>query len=179
MSVGVLALTANSFLIPGDLKDFSTEGSDLAQILAGEKRVSVDCSSCPYALNSERDGRHEWTNDVASDLEMKLDSNGDSLRLNGNSFYPINVLAPPPPLHVSQIPKENKDTSPEGFQGDLKMSYSLEFDEKKAEDGSSLVTVVMTILGLDGEMVKIDSVEVRAIKDPSGKVKTASSRFDE
>ena len=181
LSVTALALTANSFLIPGEIKDFSTEGSpnlDVAQIVGREKAVSIDCSSCPYALNSERDGRHEWTNDVASNLEMKIDSDGDSLRLNGIPFYPINVLAPPPPLHVSQVKKEDETSSPEGFQGDLRLSYSLEVDEKKAEDGYSAVIVVMTIMGLEGEMIKVDSLEMRSLKDPSGKVNSISLKIN-
>ena len=173
LSVGAFALTANSFLIPGDLKDFSVKGfahPDTTQPLQEEKIVNLDCSSCPYALNSERNGGHEWTNDVASDLEMKIDSDGDTLRLNGVSFYPIQAPGLPPQLHVAQKKKEDETSTMEGYPADLRMSYSLEFEEKKADDGSSLVTVVMTIMGLDGEMVKIDNLEVKAIKDTSGKV---------
>ena len=173
LSVGSLALTANSFLIPGDLKDFSVKGfanPDVSQRLQEEKVVNLDCSSCPYALNSQRNGGHEWTNDVASDLEMKIDSDGDTLRLNGISFYPLQVPGLPPQLHVPQKKKEDETSTMEGYPADVRLSYSLEFEEKKADDGSSLVTVVMTIMGLDGQMVKIDNLEVKAIKNSSGKV---------
>ena len=172
LSVGALALTANAFLIPGDLEDFSVKGFAHPAVsqLQASKTVTIDCSTCPYALKTERDDSHEWTNDVASDLEMTINSDGNSLLFDGISFYPIQAPGLPPPLQISQKKKEGEKSTMEGFQGGLRLSYSLESEEKKADDGNSLVSLSMTIMALDGQMVKVDDVEIKAIKDAEGKV---------
>ena len=168
-----LALSAQAFLIPGEVDAFSKDGlsnnppAPVSQ--QSEKDLTLDCSSCPYALNSERHGGHEWTNDVESDLHLKIDSDGESLRLNGVSFYPIQGVIPPQ-LHVSQSKKDGEDPTFEAYQGDLRLSYSLEYSEKKADDGNSLVTVVMSLMALDGQMIRIDDVEIKTIKKADGKV---------
>ena len=166
-----LAVSVNSFLIPGDVEAFTENHATPAAL--GDSEIKLDCSSCPYALNSERHGGHEWTNDVQSDLKMHFDTNGETLRLNGVPFYPIQAGIPPQ-LHVKQSKKDNEDTTFEAFPGDLRLSYSLEYEERKADDGNTLVTVVMTILALDGQMVKIDNVEIKSIKQADGKVSTST-----
>ncbi|KAG8525832.1 uncharacterized protein KY384_000592 [Bacidia gigantensis] len=172
LSLGTLALSAHGFLIPGDIESLDTKATNPSITAEKDVLVSVDCTSCPYALNSERNGGHEWTNDIASDLEFKIDSDGNTLRLNGVPFYPIQTPGLPPQLHVSQKKKEGEELTMEGFQGNLRMSYSLEYEEKRADDGNSLLTVVMTIMALDGQMVRIDDVVIKTIKDQDGKVWT-------
>lgn len=166
-----LVLGAHSFLVPGEL-DVS-QADNAPALFNNEEAITLDCSSCPYALDSERHEGHEWTNDVRSDLHMKFDTEGGVLRMNGVQFYPI-PMAAPPALHVTQTKKEDEDTTFQGYSGDLRLSYSLELDEKKAQDGSSLVSVVMTVLALDGQMIKIDNVEVKTIKTADGKVSTSA-----
>ncbi|KAL9097371.1 MAG: hypothetical protein Q9163_006347 [Psora crenata] len=168
-----LALTANAFLIPGDLEDFSAKGlahPAVSQQQQEAKTLTLDCSTCPYALKAERNGQYGWTDDVSSDLEMEISSDGDTLSLNGVSFYPITVPGPPPPLRLSQHKKEGETSTLEGYEGDLTLSYSLEYDEKKFEDGNTLITVLMTVMGLDGHMVRVDNVEIKAIRDAEGKL---------
>ena len=163
-----LALSVNSFLIPGEL-DVS-KADNTPALFNKEESLTLDCSSCPYALNSQRNGGHEWTNDVQSELHMKFETQDGQLLMNGESFFPLQ-LGSPPQLRVSQTKQENEDTTFEGYAGDLRLSYSLEYDEKKAEDGSSLISVVMQILAIDGQMVKIDDVEIKTIKSADGKVR--------
>ncbi|KAL9631163.1 MAG: hypothetical protein Q9164_006037 [Protoblastenia rupestris] len=173
LSVGALALTANAFLVPGDIKDFSVKEfahSGVSQQQEVAKTVSLDCSTCPYALKSERNGQHEWTNDVASNLEMEITSDGNSLRFNGVSFYPVQAPGLPPLLEVSQKKRDEEMSTKEGHEGNLGLSYSLEYDEKKFENGNSVVTVLMTVMALDGQMVKVDDVEIKAIKESDGKL---------
>ncbi|KAL9130630.1 MAG: hypothetical protein Q9217_001244 [Psora testacea] len=173
LSVGALALAASALLIPEGLEDFSVKGFAHPAVSQQQdgKSITLDCSSCPYALKTERNGQHEWIKGVASNLEMDITSDSNTLRFNGVTFYPIQASGPPPPtLQVSQKKKEGGMSANEGYQGDLRLSYSLEYDEKKFEDGNSLVTVLMTVLGLDGEMIKVDNVEIKAIKDAEGKL---------
>lgn len=132
--------------------------------------INVDCSTCPYAIKSERNGQHEWTNDVSSDLEMTFSSQGGALTYNGAQIYPPSIPAPPPTLFVKQIKKDEDESAIEGFDSGLKLSYSMEYEEKKFEMDNSIVTVLMTIMGLDGEMVKVDDVEIKVIKASNGEV---------
>lgn len=173
LSVGAFALTANSFLIPGDVEAFTDKEVLHPAVSPNQQRqqhVTLDCSSCPYALNSERNGVHEWISGVGSDLEMTVDSQDGALRLNEVPFYPIQTAGLPPALHVSQQKKSDEASTAEAYQGDLRLSYSVEFNEQKADDSSSLITITMSVLALDGEMVKIDDLEIKAVKDVSGQV---------
>lgn len=176
LSAGASALTASAFLIPGDteaaVKAF--EHPDLVRIqqLQDSQIVKLDCSTCPFALSSERNGLHEWTNDVANNLELTFNTDGRSIKFNGVPFFPITAPGLPPTLKASQIKKENQP-SMEGFHDDLKLSYSLEYHTKDFKDSNSLVTVIMTIMGLDGTMINVDDVEIRAIRDSEGKVRVS------
>ena len=173
LSAGAFALTANAFLIPGDLEAFTDKEvlhPAVSPYQQGQQHVILDCSSCPYALNSEHNGVHEWMSGVGSDLEMTVDSQDGALRLNEVPFYPIQTAGLPPALHVSQQKKADEASTAEAYEGDLRLSYSVEFNEQKADDSSSLITITMSVLALDGEMVKVDDLEIKAIKDVSGQV---------
>ena len=78
---------------------------------------------------------------------------------------------------MAQTKKPDEDPTFDPYPGDLRLSYSLEYDEKKADDGSSLVSVIMTILALDGEMVKVDNIEIKTIKKADGDVSYLSIRY--
>ena len=172
LSAGVFVLTAQGFLVvpeANSLPEVEDKAPTTLDTAPQHISINLDCSTCPYALNSLRDGRHEWTADVASDLELNFASEDNSLKLNDIPFYPIQNPTLPPRLTVSQKKKDGEASTMEGFDGKLGLSYSVEFSEKKFDE-HNLLQVVMTILGLDGEMVKIDNVEITAIKDADGKV---------
>lgn len=166
----LFASSSLAFLIP-ELNTEDQPKSDFlpAFIEADSRTVSLDCATCPFALSSQRDGAHEWTNDVESELEMKFETEDKTLKLNSVPFYPISNQAFPPTLHVSQSKKEGQSSNMEGYDGNLRLSYSVEYDEKKFED-NSLITVLMTVMGLDSQMIKVDNVEVTAIKEQDGTV---------
>lgn len=160
-----------AFLIPEINTDEHPKSDILPTLIqTSSQTVNLDCSTCPFALSSQRDGAHEWTNDVESELEMKFETEGQALKLNGVPFYPISNPILPRSLFVSQRKKEGQSSNMEGYDGNLRLSYSMEYDEKKLEDGS-IVTVLMTVMGLDGQMIKVDNVEVTAIKEQDGAVR--------
>lgn len=132
--------------------------------------INLDCSTCPFALSSLRDGAHEWTDDVESELEMKFETEGKALKFNGVSFFPMSNPTLPPTLYVSQSKKDGQSSNMEGYDGNLRLSYSMEYDEKKFED-NSVVTVLMTVMGLDGQMIKVDNIEITALKQQDGTVR--------
>ena len=166
------ALSAHSFLIPGNLDAFAKDGVN-PTTHSQEQSIDLDCSTCPFAL-SGKEGV-EWTQDVQSDLPMKFKTDGQSLELNDVAFYPVNLELPPPQLHVSQKKKEGEDPTFEGYNGDLRLSYSLEYDEQQADDGNRLVTVTMTVMALDGQFVRIDDIKIKTIKDSEGNVRSHPS----
>lgn len=167
----LFATSSLAFLIPAEINTDDLPKADFlpASIVTNSQTVNLDCSTCPFALKSQRDGAHEWTNDVESELEMTFETDGKALKLNSVPFYPIANPILPPILYVSQSKKDGQSSNMEGYGGNLRVSYSLEFNEKKFED-NSLVTIVMTIMGLDGQMIRVDDIKVTAIKQQDGTV---------
>ena len=57
--LSLLVAGVHSFLVPSSIE--TPDGIDPSlTTLSGEEQISLDCSTCPYALNSERNGGHEW-----------------------------------------------------------------------------------------------------------------------
>lgn len=166
LSAGALTLAAQAFVLPDAVVP---EANSLREADSHPHVFNLDCSNCPYALNSQRNGGHEWTTNVKTDLEMKFATEDNTLKFNDVPFYPIQNPTLPPTLYVSQKKKEGEASAMEAYEGMLRLSYSMEYDERKLED-NSVVVILMTIMGLDGEMVKVDNVEIRAIKEADGKV---------
>ena len=168
LSVTALGVAAQAFLVPEIEIDSSPDAHNSNNVVPAiidhnTQVINLDCSTCPYALNSDRNGVHEWTADVASDLEMKFEADGKVLKFNGVPFYPKSNPGLPPLLSVSQKKKDGEVSTMEGYHGQLRMSYSVEYSAKKFED-HTLVTLLMTVMGLDGQMVKVDNIEIKAIK---------------
>ena len=182
LSTAALALTANAFLIPPEIADKAqavhhagAEQLHKAKAKAGEivpqivdhnsYDIKLDCASCPFALKSERSGVHEWTNDVESDLLMHFAAKDDQLTLNGKPFYPITPNKLPGLLYTPQVRKASEDGKGlEGYDKDLKLSYTLEFETNAETEEDSLIDIKMTVLGIDGQMVKIDDVDIKVNK---------------
>lgn len=177
LSTTALVLTANAFLIPQEIADDvqaakAKAAEFIPQIVDhNSQSLKLDCVSCPFALKTERNGMHEWTNDVESDLIMHFAAKDNHLTLNGRPFYPVTVQEMPGLLFASQVKKASApETAFERYEKDLKLSYTLEFQDEKTEDGNTVVGIMMTIIGLDGQMIKIDNVKIQAIKHADGSV---------
>ena len=169
---GGFALTANAFLLPpGIAKEYQAAKDNIAPVLGGQhsQTINLDCSTCPYALASQRNGRHEWTNDVKSGLEMKFTAEDQSLKLNGVPFYPVAVPFVPAPLFAKQIIKDEgqKAALQKGFEGNLRLSYSVEFEKNNRipppTQDASVVEITMSVMALDNEMVHLDDIKIKAL----------------
>jgi len=181
LSTTALVLTANAFLIPQEIADdvqaAKAKASEFVPQIVdhNSQSLKLDCASCPFALKTERNGMHEWTNDVESDLIMHFAAKDNHLTLNGQPFYPVTMQDMPGLLFAPQVKKaSSSDTAFEGYEKDLKLSYTLEFQDEKTEDGNTVVGILMTILGLDGQMIKIDNLKIEAIKHADGSVSLPS-----
>lgn len=175
LSVGAFALAANSFLIPLGIIEDVEVSTNLESLTSQSQKVQLDCSTCPFALKSDRHGKHEWTNDVKSDLEMEFSVEGNKVSLNGKPFYPISFPNIPPALSVKQVQKtDDEELSAkkwEAYGGDLVMSYSLEVDEKRfPNDGADATVILMTIMGLEGQMIHVDDIEINLLRPDNSKV---------
>lgn len=166
-ALGALAVTANAFLVPLNSDDLPV--NDLT-LNPGPEVVSLDCSTCPYALKGESNGQREWSNDVANDLEVKFQVIDNAVSFNGVALYPVASPALPPVLTVSQKVKAGVETSVEGLGQDLRLSYSVEMAEKPFEDGNSLISITVSPMALEDQMIRVNDVEIKAIKDSAGTV---------
>lgn len=167
LTLGALAVTANAFLVPLDSKDLPV--TDLT-VNPGPEVVKIDCATCPYALKSEQNGQREWSHEVASDLEMKVQIINNAITFNGVALYPVTSPGLPPILTVSQHAKAGVETNLEAADGELRLSYSIELEQKPFEDGNSLITIIISPMALDGQMIRVDDMEIKAIKDTAGTV---------
>lgn len=187
LSVSALALTANALLVPtGMLEKVDSESkafddafmeeilgnfNGVEVVKTNSKTVHLDCSTCPFALKSERHGKHEWISNTTSDLEMTFATEDGKLTLNGVPFYPIsNTL--PPILAVKQIERESEASEGhhDGYEGELIMSYGLEFENKRStEENAEVVSIIMSIIGLEDQMIKVDDIEIKLV-ETKGKV---------
>ena len=167
VAIGALAVTANAVFVPFDSNTIATIDLSTKQ---GPQIVNLDCSTCPYALKSERNGQKEWTNDVANDLEMKFQVVDNAITFNGVALFPVTNPGLPPVLTVSQKAKDGVESSMEGLDQDLRLSYSLEMAQTPFENGNSLITITISPMALDGQMIRVDDMEVKAIKDSNGNV---------
>ena len=169
LSIGALAVSANGLLVPYQFEDKQPHDLSLQQ---AAQKVVLDCSDCPFALKTERNGQREWKNQVPSDLEMELNVKDNALQFNGVPIIPVNNPGLPPTLTVTQKAKEGGVDSKEVDDvTDLTISYSLEMIKKPFQDGNTLLTLTISILALDNEMVRVDDIEVKLIKDTAGNVR--------
>ncbi|KAK0513136.1 hypothetical protein JMJ35_004122 [Cladonia borealis] len=170
LSASVLGVAAQAFMVPAvaELPDTHNSNNVVPAIIDHNTQViNLDCSSCLYAVKSDSNKVHEWTPGVASDLEMKFEVDGKLLKFNGVPFYPKTDPAMPPLLSVSQKKKDGEVSTMEGYDGQLRMSYSVEYSTKQFKD-HTLVTLLMTVMGIDGQMIKVDNVQIKVIKGRDG-----------
>lgn len=178
LTTTALALTANAFLIPLEVANdaqAAKAAETLAQnIVPAAQTIDLDCSTCPFAEASTH-GSHVWAESgPKTDLEMTFSTSQETqqLSLNGNPFYPPSMSNLAHPLRAKQVLKAGEvvpnDVKP--FYGDLALSYSLEVQPEQVENGITLTPVVLQVLGIDGKMVKVDSIVVPIIKTLSGDV---------
>lgn len=176
LSTSVLALTAHAFLVPLEVADkaVAAKVNDLNTLTnPTSQSIKLDCSTCPYAIASTRNGHHEWTSDVKSDLIMDFTVEKNQVHLNG-----VPLLQPQmstfQPLKIKQVAKEGEieahDKKWEAFNGDLGMSYSVAFSQE-----NSVKSMEVQVLGLDGEMIDTDAVSIKCFTKPDGEVSFQSN----
>ena len=102
---------------------------------------------------------------------MKFQVVNNAITFNGVAVYPVTNPGLPPVLTVSQKVKDGVETSMEGLDRDLRLSYSLEMAQQPFEDGNTLITITISAMALDGQMIRVDDLEVKAIKDSAGTVR--------
>lgn len=170
------ALTANAFLLPLNVANkYEAAKNHITPTLLNPqfRDIILDCSDCPYALASKRNGLHEWTNSVKSDLEMTFTAEENKLKLNGVPFYPVTPPFTPAPLTAHQIkkPEDKEAVSKEGYDGDLSLSYSIEVHDMKGssgpEQGATATEITFSILGLDNEVAHVDDIKIKTLSLPN------------
>lgn len=180
LSAGTLAVAAHAFLLPLEVVETAEVSKQLSPFVGQSQELDLDCSSCPFALESTRHGLHEWSNSQKSDLKLKFATGDNKLRLNGVPFYPIAFPQLPPLLSAKQVAKNDDEGMSsqvsKAYQGDLKLSYSLEINDIKHfanpdEQEADVVTIVMSIMGLDDQMVKVDDIHIKLLKEANSAVR--------
>lgn len=190
LSAGTLAVAAHAFLLPLEVVETAEVSKQLSPFVGQSQEIDLDCSSCPFALDSTRHGLHEWTTEQKSDLKLNFATGDNKLRLNGVPFYPIPFPELPPVLSAKQVAKKDAEDmstkvwNEHRYRGDLKLSYSLEINDIKHfanpdEDEADVVTVVISIMGLDDKMVQVDDIHIKLLKEANSAVRRQRSLYSE
>ena len=176
----LLAYTANAFLLPLEIAD-KVEQSQAPNgapsiFNHNSQTVNIDCSSCPFALASSRNGLPKWTSGVKNDLILDLSAKDDELLLNGQHIYPLNTKAIPTPIKIKQVKQPDGSSENSRLDDDLSLSYSVALSPERQYTGPGqnefgLVDLTLTLLGLDGQMITVDDLNVKLIKAAKGKVR--------
>ena len=188
LTTTAFALTAQAFLVPAEIaneaiaakaaineKVHELKHDVVAWATSSKQTIKVNCPGCPYAINSMRNGGHEWTNGVNNELVMELSTEGKQLRVNGAPVMDDNLKHVIAPLKVKQVEKEIEAKTEnkkewKAFEGDLSMSYGLSINKVAQGKDGELFMVELQVLGLDGQMVNPDTVDFALIRKPDGEV---------
>ncbi|MCJ1225191.1 hypothetical protein MMC12_001840 [Toensbergia leucococca] len=180
LSTTAFALTATAFLIPPEVSNDALKASNLisSAVNPDTQSINLDCSTCPFAIAA-----NEWIFGVDNELVVNFVAEDSHLKLNGVPFYP-GSSSMPEPLFAKQVKKDDSQSTKnvEAYDGDRRLSYSLEFKPEVKpingdKDSPVVVPIAMQILGLDGAVVNIDSIEILALKFPDGHVSLPSLRL--
>ena len=180
LTTTALALTANAFLVPLEVADSAKAAASAiaTSVLPLSQTINLDCSSCPFALAGAENEPHTWSaSPPKTDLIMKFDTSPDKkqVTLNGVAFFPPTLLTMQHMLAAHQVIQEGEvvaaDVKP--YSKELGLSYSIDASADIVQDDVTLQPITLTILGLDGKVVNVDTVSIPIIKSANGDVNTA------
>ncbi|MCJ1309914.1 hypothetical protein MMC25_003575 [Agyrium rufum] len=178
LPTGAFALTANAFLVPLEVAKTATSASTI-----GGKAFTyaVDCSTCPFALESKTEGVSvEWTNAVKSDLIINFEIHDNVVFLNDLPMMDSDMNNAGLRMHVKQIAKDGEiKAEGEGvqwkpFPGDLGMTYSTYHKVPKVEstpEGDIMLWEFdMQIVGIYNQEINPNAFQLQILKSPVGEI---------
>lgn len=184
LATSALALTASAFLIPAEVANEALEATNLVEPqivndVDDKHRFGLPCTNCPYALASERNGKHEWINGVPNILMLSLATEAKHLMLNDLPIYPITRDATALPT-AKQLKLDSSvdeavaldEKFGKGYDGELALSYSFEFvQEQQLKDTEvKVLETKFQVLAIDSEMVEVPVMTIQMHKQPDGEV---------
>ena len=176
LTTSALAFTASAFLIPAEVANIDVEVNHHTPDLT---HIELPCTNCPYALASERNGKHEWINGVPNILMFSLATEGNRLMLNNIPIFPItrDFTAIPTAKqlkwgrNVVELAAMDEKFG-KGYEGELTLSYSSEFVREQALEDTD-VKVLETkfqVLAIDSELVEVPVMNIQLHRQPDGAV---------
>ncbi|MCJ1404848.1 hypothetical protein MMC11_008074 [Xylographa trunciseda] len=170
-----LALTANAFLVPLEVADSAKAAASAiaSGILPSSQTINLDCSSCPFAVAGADNEPHTWsTSPPKTNLLMKFSTTSDKkqVTLNGVAFFPPTIITMQNMLVAHQVIQDGEvvaaDVKP--YNRELGLSYSIDASPDIIQDDVTLQPISLTILGLDGKVVNVDTISIPIIKAANG-----------
>lgn len=183
-TTSALAITASAFLIPAEVANAAVEATNvvepkLVNDIDPKNLIRLPCTGCPYALASERNGKHEWINGVPNMLMLSLATEDKHLILNDVPIYPItrDFTAVPSAKQLQMAMNAEEVAALDekvgsGYGGELILSYSFEFLQEQLLEGTD-VKVLETkfqVLAIDSEMVEVPVMIIQMHKQSDGEV---------
>lgn len=184
LTTSALAITASAFLIPAEVADAAVEATNvvdpkIVNDIDPKSLIGLPCTNCPYALASERNGKHEWINGVPNMLMLSLATEDKHLILNDIPIYPISKdIRAVPSAKQLKWGSTAEDVAAldekvgSGYGGELILSYSFEFvKEQLLEDTDvKVLETKFQVLAIDSEIVEVPVMIIQMHKQSDGEV---------
>jgi len=172
--IASLGAVSAAFLLPPTISSADTDiikalPFDAAAQLDGQV-LNLKCLGCPVAT-ADTSGNTVWLQDIESELQLSFSIIGndiDILSLNGIQIFPPRDMSIEP-LTAPQITSDG--------QKDLRLGYELSIKPvvKSDNDQLELISIHLQVVEIADQFVNgLDSVELKLLKTPSGKLMIGS-----
>lgn len=183
LALAGLATTSQAFLLPPSI---SQSDSDVVstlpfEITAGNdgQVLDLDCSTCPFAQTSDT-GRRIYAaveNRLQLNFSIEHGEKSERLLLNGMQLYPTPHRFMMPPL--LEAPQLSEVTPLSGKADKVRLGYEFSMKQETGfnpeEDNLELIAMRFQVVEVDDIFVDgLDSVELKVIKAPGGKLMLAN-----
>jgi len=173
-----LALGAQAVLLPPKLSNLELDfwtGSSSPAADSDKATVYLDCKSCPVAVGTKEDGQPaRWVHDQQTELLLDFTHSGNNILLNDVPVYPPTAAAIGKPVAGKQVATRHAWTESEPiFGGPVSLSISVQSHSpaemqvvrtSDPEAGSverlPVRRITVDVIGVNGKVVRLDSVEV-------------------
>lgn len=188
-SAGILvasALGASSLILPPQLAPASTDDESTIPSIVNSKNqlIQLPCSACAFSVEDKPTTGDKdfddlfWIQTGANNvlLNFTVSKDGSVLELGGKAIYAprsqTNTLLIGEPLYVHQVPatgsEVDEDRSRKVPLEVTSVGLSTEAEVRASPEGDVIVQLQLQIIGLEGQLMHLDSVRIHLLKSGTG-----------
>ena len=190
-SVGITslcALVANALILPPGVASSSDHSLSLSIVDPKSRLIQIPCPSCAFSSSEERvednEGNDEmfWIQGGANNivLDFTVSDDGERLELFGEAIYPPqlhrNALLRGQHIYVQQVAAQLSEVDiRSGKVNSIPLEvtssgWKTESEVPASQDGDVIIPMKFQILGLQGQPMQLDEIEIHLLKTGDGEL---------